>query len=144
MENGGIEPSRRALLQYFNTQTMTHGGYIIALVIGSTTLISNWRAFSSSLGIWRFFLLLNSLLIVASLFVLLRTLFWGYLASGVIEATPSEDKNTIMMRVYLGSLDRIKKNHGFIYNFRSLQRIEVITFLIGAWSIMVLWQYFYA
>jgi hypothetical protein len=36
---GEIEESRRTLLQYYNSQTMTHVGYLIALAIGSLTLI---------------------------------------------------------------------------------------------------------
>jgi hypothetical protein len=39
------EKHRRTLLEYYNSEAMTHGGYIIALTVGLFTLISRWDVF---------------------------------------------------------------------------------------------------
>jgi len=135
MEDALIEPSRRALLQYFNTQTMTHGGYIIALFIGFTTLVSRWREFNSSFGMWSFFLLLNSFLPVIVVYILLRTLYWGLLASIVIHTAPIEDGNTIMFRLLTGVVRTVENDHRFVYRFRGLRRSVIISLVI-AWLLI--------
>lgn len=78
------EDSRRALLNYYNSQTMTHGGYIIAMIVAFAALLSEHDKFFSS---WRrrvMFYAIFSLLLGLGVSVAGRTLYWGFLANEVI------------------------------------------------------------
>lgn len=94
------EESRRALLSYYNSQTMTHGGYMIALTLGFLTLISRWKNFVGrgkkwwKIAIscrWMIFILIISLVLASGVYLALRLFHWGYLASNVLYAQLDED-----------------------------------------------------
>ena len=114
------ENSRGYLLSYYNTQTMTHGGYIIALVIGALTLISRWQKFAEGKGKeilskrvfircrWIIFIFVISSIIALGVYMIGRTLWWGALASKVMNTKVDEnnidvnniDKRTIMHELH--------------------------------------------
>jgi hypothetical protein len=111
---GEIEESRRTLLQYYNSQTMTHVGYLIALAIGSLTLISRWDIFVTSQIPWEVFLIILSIVAGLSVQILGRTLFYGNLAYEILDALPVDEKDsTIIQRLHNGCANEIGKRYWF-------------------------------
>jgi len=72
----GFERSRATLLQTYSHQTITHGGYVIALIIGALTMISRWNDFSSNP--LPFFIVL-ALVLGFGIYASSRAVFWAYL-----------------------------------------------------------------
>jgi hypothetical protein len=136
-----VESSRRALLGYFNSQTMTHGGYIIALLIGILTLGSRWTEFSEPLLARIVFLFLNSFLVSLGLYIVGRTLLWGALAHNILDAQPysSDEPKTkeysVIFRLYTGAKDRVYQNRKWLRYFDKVKPwaiiIPLMTIILG-------------
>jgi hypothetical protein len=96
-----IEASRRALLQYYSSQTMTHGGYIIALVIGALTLISKWDVFFRDATMPFVFFFILSGITGIGFNVVGRTLYWSCLSITILHATTNSNdlKNTTIFQL---------------------------------------------
>lgn len=114
-----VEASRRALLRYYNSQSMTHGGYIIALVIGFITVASRWVDFIGNPLMSVLFLVILFLLFpFLTIYLVGRTLLYGYLASGVLVANYLSHTNpsTIINQLHLSSVQWVDVRHNKIRN----------------------------
>jgi predicted RNA-binding Zn-ribbon protein involved in translation (DUF1610 family) len=128
------EKLRSELLQTYSHETITHGGYIIALVIGALTLISRWRDFEANL--WILFLIL-SLMAGVGTYIAGRMLYWAFLSSHVltikINALSINDVKTPMIarmqRKAGADFNRIKNKVPMTY-FSNTTRLERRIFLI--------------
>jgi len=81
------EHARAALLRYYNSQCMTHGGYLIALVIGLLTIISNWTNFKDVIPL---FYITVFFLITLCGYIIYRIFWWGYFASTILHVGKKE------------------------------------------------------
>jgi len=142
MDDSELEPSRRALLEYYNSQTMTHGGYIIALVIGFLTLVSRWQDFAKPQLVWIFFLFMVSALVALGVYMVGRILLWGALAYEILNAKippPSKlspEQFTLMLRLHEGALNKVRaRRAGFFENFKKRTALALAIFLI-LWIIL--------
>jgi len=118
-----VEETRRALLNYYNSQTMTHGGYMIALAVGFTTLISRWTKFKDSNWAWFIIILLVSLIITSGFYILMRTRLYGYLANSVMRIelkVESVSERTLMNALHTRALWEVYEDHWELPYFRSL------------------------
>jgi len=102
LSNKEIEASRRALLSYYNSQTMAHGGYIIALVVGILTVVSRWEMFTESLVMRIWLVSALSLLSALGVYIIGRTLWYGAVTGGIIRAELDIDmsKGTVMNQLH--------------------------------------------
>jgi hypothetical protein len=80
--NDPLENVRIALLDYYNSQCMTHGGYIISLIVGGSVLISRWDIFSPNL-LPLLFIIIGGIAVLL-IYAVGRTLYWGILATRVM------------------------------------------------------------
>lgn len=87
-ESNEIESSRKALLKFYSSQTMTHGGYIIALTVGFLTLVSRWDAFAETIGLRCMFYLMFSLIMSIGIYITGRTLYWACLSHTILGIAP--------------------------------------------------------
>ena len=82
-----FEETRRCLLTSYHFFVQTHAGYIIALIIGASVIISTFDVFfKSTLGIIFFILLLVGISIMTVL-MFARIVYWTLLASVAITLT---------------------------------------------------------
>jgi hypothetical protein len=132
-ENKEIEDSRRSLLQYYNSQTMTHIGYLIALIIGSLTLISRWDSFSKGFPIWDIFLLMLSIIVGLLVQITGRTLFYGNLAYEIMRAR-LRGEGTYMWRLQLGCVEAMSEKRWLSFfrgtGLRSIAFVAITSFAV--------------
>jgi hypothetical protein len=85
-----LEESRRALIEYYSSQTTAHVGYIVAIVIGGLTLVSRWDVFfptdpaRANLVISASFFAILSILFGFGVNIIGRTLYWSALTHSII------------------------------------------------------------
>ncbi len=89
-----FEKTRKCLLNQYHSNALTHSGYIIAIVIGTLTLISRWDAFfpnQNNLNLPAYFGIvfyaLIDIIVALSFYVVKRLLYWTALSSCVLAAT---------------------------------------------------------
>lgn len=134
-----VESCRRALLGYYNSQTMTHGGYIIALLIGILTLFSIQTEFTEPLLARVVFLFLFSSLVSLGFYIAGRTLLWGCLAYYILDAQPSKNPKlaecTDMYRLYAGTKEKVYDNRKLVYYFAEVDtwriNLPLIIIILG-------------
>jgi hypothetical protein len=86
-----FEKNRRILLQNYNSNIQTHAGYLIAIIIGSLTVISQSETFlNNGLPSRLAFYVLLDLIFILSFYVVGRMLYWTFLSSGVIDMVYSK------------------------------------------------------
>jgi len=92
---------------------MTHGGYIIAVVIGFLTLTSQWKAFAGNFIILYVFFFIISSLVGLGISLVGRTMWWGYLSDGVLRVKlgAKSEKKTIMFQLHEKTIKHVKDNH---------------------------------
>lgn len=129
MDETELERSRRALLTYYNSQTMTHGGYIIALVIGILTLISRWTTFNENVLIWNIFLFMVSCLLIICAHVVGRALFWGALAYEILNAKlagPDKDEKTVMFQLHIEARNQVVERNKVAGHFTTSRSVLLL------------------
>jgi hypothetical protein len=133
IETKEIEDSRRSLLQYYNSQTMTHIGYLVVLIIGSLTLISRWDSFSNGFPIWDLFLLILSIIAGLTVQITGRTLFYGNLAYEIMNA-PLRGEGTPMRRLQTGCLGAMSEKRWLDFfrgtGLRSIALVAIVSFAL--------------
>lgn len=141
--DGLVEASRRALLRYYNSQTMTHGGYIITVVVGFLALISQWKTFAGSLISWNvIFLFIISLLASLGIHLFERIMYWGYLSNGVLRAKlGAKSEETIMLQLHEKTGNYVRDNHPKTNYFRKLRPKFIIGATIIFWGFLNLLHY---
>jgi len=87
-ENYPYEQARIALLKYYNSQCMTHGGYLIAILIGLLTIISRWTTYAANIIGWIWGIV--ALLIALCAYTIGRIFWWGSFASEVLHVGKKE------------------------------------------------------
>ena len=98
----GIEPAefedmRKELMGIYSSQTITHVGYVLALIIGLLTFLSRWdtiRDFFSKRGLKNLDLIIVYLVFVLTLFFLARIIYWSTLTDRATIVVPSDLKLT--------------------------------------------------
>jgi len=84
-------------MNYYNSQALTHAGYVLALIIGIFTLISSekiWQFYSlGRIQRWGFYVLLSSILGSIAYF-LVKIWFWSSLGTAVLVVTMDNAKST--------------------------------------------------
>jgi len=135
-ENDPYREDRIALLKYYNSQCMTHGGYVISIVVGLSILISRFDVFFDR-GIWYVFFAIIAILFLLLIYLGCGTLYWGYLASAVIylpvtelsevkkelKKEPSEEEKiepTDMLVLHIASCKRVEKYHRCIVKVKNI------------------------
>jgi len=78
--NENDEEHRRALLEYYNSAAMTHGGYIIALTVGLFTLISRWDIFRDDILMKVIFYIIVSLSTGFGAYLCGKLVFWSMMS----------------------------------------------------------------
>jgi len=118
------EASCIALLRYYNSQTMTHGGYLIGLFIGFLTLVSRFSLIGGSIIEHLVLFMFSWGFFVLAMYILGRTLLWGQLASKVLNAklgSPEENttEETTIYQLHLEATRIVFRNHPKLENFMS-------------------------
>lgn len=67
---------------------MTHGGYMLALIVGGLALISNWENFSQTPGSQTVFAFLLGSVVIVSFHTIGRATYWSALSTQVLRASP--------------------------------------------------------
>jgi len=90
-EEEEFEKNRTILLQNCNSNIQTHMGYQIAVIIGSLTLISQWKSFFDNGYLPRMgFYVLLDLILILSVYVVGRMFRWSFLSSNILAMTYCE------------------------------------------------------
>jgi hypothetical protein len=100
-----FEKLRIALMNHYNTQTLAHAGYIVALMVGIVTLFSRIDTFMdfSRIGIAAQFLCyaVVSVLLSLIIYVAFRILFWAWMSTNVLAVTKElADKTKGLTEIY--------------------------------------------
>lgn len=134
------EANRRALLRYYNSQTMTHGGYLIALVIGIITMLSRWTTFADDHRMWLLFIFILSLLLALGVNVSGRTFFWGNLSSEIIMT--KVDVETTISKLHRKTSERVVETHWLTSHFSrtKINYIMVCFFLFSMFFSALFWD----
>jgi hypothetical protein len=69
---------------------MTHGGYIIALVVGFLTLVSKLDVFAKSLHLREFFYVMVFLMFLLGIYLSSKTIFWAIMAQTILHVTRTD------------------------------------------------------
>ena len=88
---------RKELMGIYSSQTITHVGYVLALIIGLLTFLSRWdtiRDFFSKRGLKNLDLIIVYLVFVLTLFFLARIIYWSTLTDRATIVVPSNLKLT--------------------------------------------------
>ena len=81
-----FEKNRKILLQNCNSSIQTHAGYLLAVIIGSLTLVSQWKSFFNNGYMPRIaFYVLLDLIFVVSFYVVGRMLYWTFLSGSIMD-----------------------------------------------------------
>jgi polyferredoxin len=89
--NPDFENIRKTLLDQYHLQNVTHSGYILALIVGTLTVISNFNMFFDKglLDIIIFFVVL-SLVLGSGVFFVGRLCFWTFISSLALSLVQEE------------------------------------------------------
>lgn len=122
-----FEINRRALMESYNTQTVTHGTYLLALVGALLAIVPQWESiYKLTNGKWIFFLILATIG-GGGIYIILRTLFWAYLTSDVLQVEqdrPLPAPNyPLILRIQVAILED--------FNQRSYMKRAHVAYVIG-------------
>ena len=98
---------RAALLNYYNSQCMRHGAYVVSLLVGVSVLISRWDAFSPNLLTFSVFSGITNGIIIMLAYAIGRSFFWGALATKVMQIdleNPREGEEKIIQEHEKGNM----------------------------------------
>ena len=146
-----FEAIRGRLLKSYDSRTITHGGYIIALMVGFLTLVSRWEAFAETIFLLYF---LFSLVISLGVYLVSRIIFWSLLAYGTLFVTENEvrapeiEGNTVIGRMQNTVLRRARtsnlRHHRFaLFCNDNKILLLIIVFAIAFMGCLVLHCYLY-
>ena len=106
--NDSFETTRVALMESFNAQTTAHGGYILAAVVA---LVAATPQFRRRQWVWA---VIIALILSACVFLMLRTVFWTYLAGDVLSVKGTElagdDDNPLILRMQSTTIAHFNQN----------------------------------
>jgi hypothetical protein len=143
------QDARMALLSYYSSEGIAHGAYLVALAVGFLGFVEagpHILGFATSVlsptlpeeFVRRIILgLMASGFIVLVVYVLGRTVIWGYLRSAVLNVKPKEGDEvkleqgttaTFMQQLHEACLDYVKKKHETWSKFRGL-KVEYLTLI---------------
>ena len=101
-----FEAIRGRLLKSYDSRTITHGGYIIALMVGFLTLVSRWEAFAEMPKIFLLYFL-TSLVISLGVYLVSRIMFWSLLAYETLFVTEDEVVQERVLRKVIKALEKV-------------------------------------
>ena len=92
--NASLEKFRETLLQQYHSQNVTHAGFVIAVIIGTLTLISRWDSFfgKGQLPLMIFYAIV-SLIVGLSFYFVGRLSYWISLSNITLMLKESEFKD---------------------------------------------------
>jgi hypothetical protein len=109
-ESSGFDSLRKTLIDQYHSQILTHVGYVLALLVGTLTIISRWDSFFGKGSILEnIFFLIISCMAGLGLFFIGRLWYWSYLSSGVLSITESKFEE-------YNELDN--QNHSCLFNLQ--------------------------
>lgn len=93
---------RAALLNYYNSQCMRHGAYVVSLVVGVSVLISRWDVFSPNPFTFFVFSGITNGIIIILAYAIGRSFLWGVYATKVmqIDLKNPRDKEKEIIQTY--------------------------------------------
>lgn len=123
VDNSELEETRRCLFNMANSRSQTHAGYLIAIVIGSSILISRWDIFFSipqkpvsSFTTSAFFILIGIIAFVTA-YLTKRMFYWNTYASTVINLSTVEIEK-LFGEYEKGNKEDKEENNRFQYYMR--------------------------
>jgi len=136
------QDARTALLRYYSSECIAHGAYLLALAVAFLGFVEFKFVTATTLS------LIAGGFIVLFVYVLGRTVVWGYLRSAILGVRPKREGGvgydpestavTFLLQLHEGCVDYVKKKHRFwgqFYGFRGRHLVLVwvdlfIVFLI--------------
>jgi hypothetical protein len=111
-----FEKVRIALMNHYNTQTLAHAGYIVALTVGIVTLFSRIDAFMEffEMGVASQFLCyaIVSILLSLIIYVAFRIVFWAWMGSVILTVTKEMADSTNGLTEIYRIQNYLKKKFG--------------------------------
>lgn len=121
------ESLRVALLKYYNSQCMTHAGYVISIFIGLMVVVSRFDVFIATETMFLFYVAISVLFISLS-YAILGTIYWGCLSTWVLRVVPNpskEEKNeTPIFILHKATCDRVAKERPIIVAFKRQKKVK--------------------
>jgi len=136
------QDARMALLNYYSSECIAHGAYLVALAVGFLGLVEASphvlelvasvysAALPEELATRIILSLMASGFIGLVVYVLGRAVVWGYLRSAIINVKPKEGNGvklelgttvTFMQQLHEACLDYVKRKHGIWTKFYGLK-----------------------
>lgn len=142
-----FEQLRTALMNSYNSQTITHAGYAVAFLLGFFSLLASKRfgEFYDRRRITSYFVigLILSLIVYSGL----RLVFWSYISSDVLSVTKTDlqnvSGNTFIAKIQTFVLDRFRNgsrspensvtvwSYEFATSYTVVAPIVAMTFILG-------------
>ena len=137
------QDARMALLRRYSSECIAHGVYLVALAVGFFGLVEAtphilkfatsvaFPTLSEELVSSTILSLMVSVFIVLVVYVLGRTIFWGYLTSAILDVKPKGGSGvksepgrttvTFLRQLHEACLDYVGKKHGVWARFYGLR-----------------------
>jgi len=123
-----IQNARTALLEHYSSQITAHGTYLITLLVGFFSFVQALPFFQTLETLPRDFLrgFFLSIFLFLGVYLLGRTLLWGYLASAILRVTPKKESEikieeggsaTLLTRLHLACIDHVIQKHKDLWQF---------------------------
>lgn len=133
---GDKQDARIALLKHYSTEGIVHSIYLLALTLAllsfiefTSPILEPLTTLSGKLVRGTILSLMTSSFIVLFVYVLGRTVFWGYMRLTIINVKPKENTETydpkrttvtFLQQLHEGCLDYVKAKHGVWARFYGL------------------------
>jgi len=147
------DSDRAVLIKYYSSQCTAHGAYLVAITIGLLSFIDVLPYFSSVAVFTRIVLLvlISSILLMLTIHILGRTLFWSHMASAIIRTAPKREGEikteegttaTSLFLLHHACNEYVRRKHKIAGAFHTARMWEMelwfilfISFLLG-WLIL--------
>src|SRR3990170_6830588 len=128
--------ARDILLKYYSSECTVHGGYILTVAIGVFAFFQLINPIQRSVVYPELFfiIIMLSVFVTVSVYLSMRTIFWGTIASAVThvrevtvdEAEKGIDKNrdkvTFLLRLHIACVSYFKNSHKHLSYFIGMNR----------------------
>ena len=139
-----FEKLRIALMENYNSQTLTHAGYIIALTVGFLSIISRWTDLwlignLASVILWRIILLfIISTIVLLICYLSLRIVYWATMSDQVRVVTEND-----AAQINEGETLIIKIEYATVHKFENPAKFSLAKYLakrmrkLGNWCFLI-------
>lgn len=127
------QDARIALLKHYSSECVAHGAYLVAIAVGFFGLVEatlvilksetsvNFLPFTPELARSIVFSLMWSVFIILFIRILIRTLYWGYLTTAILNVKPKKESEveyesgrttvTFIQRLHVACVDYVSEEH---------------------------------